>query len=237
MSRTKLNYILQSSMTRMGNTTRRLWALASRTVETGYSPWGVWECTAKNLLQAPQSQQNEVFQHFLHTKQRELEIVIISSVLVATLVGSLMSWNWFPVPPYTAKIAMLCALIHALLGTSIATQQFLIMAQISISPQRNKALLCAILGSDASSFASPMPRPRRLTSVSWQAPTMLLGNSIVFLLVGIAIHIYDAARSAGIWGADMVTALCFTISLIFAVTTYFIHWVALYWVVNAELQA
>ena len=125
------------------------------------------------------------------------------------------------VPPYTAKIAMLFAFVHALLGTSITTQEFLIMAQISISPQRDKALLCEILQSDRGSCISPMPRPRRLASFSRQAATMLLGTSIVFLLVGVSIHTYDAAKSARIWGPEVVTMPCFTTWSIFPLTTYF----------------
>jgi hypothetical protein len=64
---------------------------------------------------------------------------------------------------------------------------------------------------------------------------MLLGSCRVLLLVGISIQIYDTTKITRFWAPGVVTVLCITTSLVFALTTYFLHWVALYWVVNAAL--
>src|SRR4051794_11049125 len=119
-----------------------------------------------------------------------------------------MSWNWFPSPPHPTKIAVLIALVHSLLATAIATHQSLVFGRISVNQRRDHVLLSAVLGYDATLYASSHKQPQRLVSFTWQTPTMLLGSSIMCLLVGIAIHVYSAAQTAGVWGPEAVMALC-----------------------------
>ncbi|KAF7551732.1 hypothetical protein G7Z17_g4792 [Cylindrodendrum hubeiense] len=187
---------IRAVSSRLSSNARAGWLIVRKTIRTGYSPWDVGDSLAKDLLEAPPAEQSATIQRFIDIKQRELEIVMVSAI--ASLVGSLMSWGWFPVPPYTTKIALLCALIHSLLATAIATQQFLLVGRIAVSRQRDRVLLSVVLGSDPDLYERSQLRPRRLFSFAWQSPTVLLGSSIMFLLVGIAIHVYDAAHSAGL---------------------------------------
>jgi hypothetical protein len=65
---------------------------------------------------------------------------------------------------------------------------------------------------------------------SWQIPTMMLGNSIVFTLTALAIAIFDEARKAVGWRTpEMVTAICVAVSITLSVTCYFISWICVEW--------
>jgi cation transport ATPase len=72
---------------------------------------------------------------------------------------------------------------------------------------------------------------------SWQIPTMLLGNSIVFTLVAIAIAVFDNARKAIVWQTpEMVTAVCVAVSLAFSVSCYFISWFCIEWKMQEAIR-
>lgn len=58
----------------------------------------------------------------------------------------------------------------------------------------------------------------------WQAATMLLGISIMVLLIGLMVFVYEAAKAAGSWGDEVKVAIWFTISIVFGVVTYLISW-------------
>jgi hypothetical protein len=65
---------------------------------------------------------------------------------------------------------------------------------------------------------------------SWQIPTMLLGNSIVFTLIALAIAVFTEAKKAVEWRTpEIVTAICVAVSLSFSVTCYFISWYFVEW--------
>jgi hypothetical protein len=59
---------------------------------------------------------------------------------------------------------------------------------------------------------------------------MLLGNSILFTLITLAIAIFDEARKTVAWKTpEMATALCVAVSLAFSVSCYFISWYCIEW--------
>jgi hypothetical protein len=153
-----------------------------------------------------------------------------------------MSWNWFPVPAFTAKIAALSALIHSLVAIGIAAQQLIALTRAQIHPNRTKIMQHILFGSNAGPARNAAPGSRPAAGdpnlntgsawrhFSWQIPTMLLGNSLVFTLVALAIAVFDEARKAEVWRApEMVTALCVAVSLAFSVTCYFISWFSIEW--------
>ena len=120
-----------------------------------------------------------------------------------------MSWNWFPVPAFTARIAALCALIHSVVAIGIATQQLIALTRAQIHPSRTEIMAHILFGSDAgvardvisghqpAANADQSSNPgNRWRHFSWQVPTMLLGNSIVFTLVALAIAVFNKARKA-----------------------------------------
>ncbi|KAK3373431.1 hypothetical protein B0T24DRAFT_678867 [Lasiosphaeria ovina] len=91
--------------------------------------------------------------------------------------------------------------------------------------------------SSSSSSSSSLPaRPRRLFSFAWQAPIMLLGSSVVFTFVSFITHVYDAARTAAVWGPEMITAVCVTISLCYGLGAYLVCWATLGWTVQEQIQ-
>jgi hypothetical protein len=131
---------------------------------------------------------------------------------------------------------MLCALLHSLLATAIATQQSVLVGRIAVSRRRDNVLLAAVLGYPRGQDGLSQTQPRRLFSFAWQVPSMLLGSSIMFVFVGIAIHVYSAAQTAGRWGAEVITAICFTISFAFGLGTYIVNWATLEWLVQDQLR-
>ena len=177
--------------------------------------------------------------------------------LITTLVAALMSWSWFPVPAFSAKIAALCALIHSLVAIGIAAQQLIALTRAHIHPHCTQIMQYILFGAVAHPSPSPAspsgtssgsdPGPGLSPSsqtvaldtnlnagsawrhFSWQIPTMLLGNSIVFTLVALAIAVFDEARKAAWRTPEMVTALCVAVSLTFSVSCYFISWFCVEW--------
>ena len=164
----------------------------------------------------------------------------MQSALVSSLVASLLSWSWFPSPPYTAKIAMLCALLHSLLGLGIASQQSVALSRMSLPPRRTDIVRFIVLGHAPISLPpSNTTRPRSMywRNVTWQIPTMLLGNSIVFVVVALAVAVFDKARKAAAWGPEVVTAICFSISLTFSVGCYCTSWFCVEWRMQEALKS
>ena len=158
--------------------------------------------------------------------------------LVTSLIASLLSWSWFPVPAFTVKIAALCALIHSLVAIGIAAQQLIALTRAHIHPRRTQIMQYILFGSVAPSnvtLGSPgvttdagLDAGNAWRHFSWQIPTMLLGNSIVFTLVALAISVFDEARK--VWRtAEVVTAVCVAVSLGFSVGCYFVSWVCIEW--------
>lgn len=62
---------------------------------------------------------------------------------------------------------------------------------------------------------------------------MLLGNSIMFVIVSICIAVYAEAARAVVWGPEIVTAVCFSISLAFSCGCYLVSW----YFIETEMQA
>lgn len=157
---------------------------------------------------------------------------------MASLIAALMSWNWFPVPAFTGKIAALCALIHSIVAIGIAAQQLIALTRAQIHPNRTAIMQHILFDSDAGAASSVGPSCRSVglkagngwRHFAWQVPTMLLGNSIIFTLVAISIPVFDEARKAVVWRTpEMVTALCVAVSLAFSVACYFISWFSIEW--------
>lgn len=149
-----------------------------------------------------------------------------------------MSWNWFPVPAFTGRIAALCALIHSVVAIGIAAQQLIALTRAQIHPNRTAIMHYILFDSDVGPTSgaglSCSSRSSKAGTgwrhFSWQVPTMLLGNSIVFTLVALAIAVFDEARKAVVWRTpEMVTALCVAVSLAFCVICYFISWFSIEW--------
>ena len=139
---------------------------------------------------------------------------------MSSLVAALLSWDWFPTPAYTAKIGALCALVHSLMGLGIASQQSVALSRASLHPERTRLVRSLFLGSPGKGF---------WLHFSWQVPTMMLGNSVVFTLVALAIAVYDNAHKAQCWGPETITAICFTISMVFAIGCYSVSWRCIEW--------
>ncbi|KAF8859297.1 hypothetical protein BDZ45DRAFT_801803 [Acephala macrosclerotiorum] len=190
----------------------------------GYSPWHASHMTFQHILKTPQPEQGTMIRHFIMSKQRELDTVAVASALVGSLVASLLSWSWFPIPPYTAKVAMLYALVSALLALGISAQQSIALGRANLHPNYTDILVSTITGQKSGTLCPQVPQSSRLQCFAWQIPTMLVGGSIVAILVGISITVFNAARYAGHWGDEMVTAVCLAISLLFGLTSYFISW-------------
>jgi hypothetical protein len=153
-----------------------------------------------------------------------------------------MSWNWFPVPVLTARIAAMCALIHSVVAIGIAAQQLIALTRANIHPKRTEIMQYILFGyvlPPGSCAESSVTQGRQSVTVnagggwrhfSWQIPTMLLGNSIVLTLVALAIPVFDEARKAMAWSTpESVTALCVAASLAFGVICYFISWFCVEW--------
>ncbi|KAF2807370.1 uncharacterized protein BDZ99DRAFT_573208 [Mytilinidion resinicola] len=168
---------------------------------------------------------------FVDIKQRELATVIVSCALVTSLIATLLSWTWLPIPAYTAKIVALCALIHSLVAIGIAAQQLIALTRAHIHPHRTQVMQYILFGSIANpqSPITDVNAGSGWRHFSWQIPTMLLGNSIVLTLITLGIAVFDEERKAAVWGTETVTALCVAVSLSFGVGCYFISWFCIEW--------
>ncbi|KUJ11668.1 uncharacterized protein LY89DRAFT_688845 [Mollisia scopiformis] len=206
------------------------------TLRLGWSPWHASRITFRHILRTTSSERGAVIERFIAVKQRELDTVAVASALVASVVASLLSWSWFPVPPYTAKIALLCALVHSLLAVGIAGQQSIALGRASLHSGHWAFFMPTISGRARYFDESEITDASRLQCFAWQIPSMLVGNSIIFILVGIAISVFSAARKAGCWGDEVVTAICLTISLLFGLGSYFISWMSIEWKILEEIE-
>ncbi|KAK4504328.1 hypothetical protein PRZ48_005244 [Zasmidium cellare] len=210
-------------------------ALSQRAIIVGFSPSSISQGLAAPLQNATKDEQEAMLHRFIAAKQAELASIMIASALVASLVAALLSWQWFPVPAWTVKVAMLCALLHSLIGLGIACQQSIALNRVSVHPKSTDIVRQVLLGR-----ASSGPGSKDIgfwVHTSWQIPTILLGNSIVFVVVGLAIAVYTAAREATKWGDETNTAICFSISLLFSGGCYFVSWVSIEWKLQQALLA
>lgn len=99
---------------------------------------------------------------------------------------------------------MLCALVHSLIALSVACQQSLALNRVSAHPQGLQLAFVVISG------RIPLPsdstaddrEPCVMQAFTWQIPTMLLGTSIAFVLVGLSIAVYDNAQKVGGMGPE-----------------------------------
>lgn len=132
---------------------------------------------------------------------------------------------------------MLCAMTHSLVATGIAAQQLVALTRAYTHPRRTEVIRVTLFGSagPSSFFNGARTLKSRIHHFSWQIPTMLLGNSIVFVLVGLGIAVGVEARKAMKWGPDVVTAICFAVSLLFSITCYFISWASIEWTTQDTL--
>ncbi|KAH6614306.1 hypothetical protein C7974DRAFT_404857 [Boeremia exigua] len=207
-----------------------------------YSPSGVSHVIAQSIVRAPDHDREDILERFVEMKQRELATVLLSCALVASLIASLMSWDWFPVPAVTARIAALCALIHSVVAVGIAAQQLIALTRAHIHPDRAKIMQYILFGEAIPSIPTAgldVSLTSQATAIntgsvwrhfSWQIPTMMLGNSLVFTLIALAIAIFDEARKSVVWQTpEMVTAICVAVSLAFSVCCYFISWFCIEW--------
>ncbi|KAM7216101.1 hypothetical protein V8F06_008574 [Rhypophila decipiens] len=223
-------------LTSISNLRNAAWPVVVKALRIGYSPWGSSDGVARHILETDPDERDEMLKTFVSAKQRELETVIVSSVLVAGLASSFMSWNWFPIPPYPTKIAILCSLIHSLFAAAIATQQLIALGRVIVCRRQATSILALLMGCDSFWTDSLQPQPRRLFSFAWQIPTILLGSSMVCSFVGIAIHVYHAAHEATSFGPETITAICVTISLCFGLGSYMTSWATVEWTIQDQLQ-
>ena len=77
------------------------------------------------------------------------------------------------------------------------------------------------------SSSNNVVRIRSWTTVGWQIPVMLLGSSVMLLVIGLSIAVYTAALREAHWGDESKIAVCFTISLSFITTCYFVSWLSI----------
>lgn len=66
-------------------------------------------------------------------------------------------------------------------------------------------------------------RPLKLQLYIWQIPSMLLGNSILLFVVGLAVWVFATARAAG-WGDEGKIAVVFGAFILFVAANYFLSW-------------
>jgi hypothetical protein len=86
------------------------------------------------------------------------------------------------------------------MAISIATQQSVALSRVS-NHVDSLSKIRSLLGKRLPAEGDANPNYRPLTSqlFVWQIPTMMLGNSIVLLLLGLAIFVFDDVKS---WGPD-----------------------------------
>lgn len=127
---------------------------------------------------------------------------------------------------------MLCTLLHALVGLAIACQQSIALNRVSIHPRSVQIVRRVLLGSAGKAGDDDIDF---WVHTSWQIPTILLGNSVVFVVGGLVIAIYSAAARSESWGAESNTAVCFSISLLFSAGCYAVSWVSIEWKLQRAL--
>ncbi|KAF2168444.1 hypothetical protein M409DRAFT_21193 [Zasmidium cellare ATCC 36951] len=209
--------------------------LGRKAIIVGFSPSSISQGLAVPLQNATKDEQEVMLRRFIEAKHDELASIMIASALVASLVAALLSWQWFPIPAWTCKVAMLCALLHCLIGRGIACQQSIALNRVTIHPKSNDIIRQVLLGRSSSSPSAT--DVGFWVHTSWQIPTILLGNSIVFVVVGLAIAVYTAARESTSRGDESNTAICFSISLLFSAGCYFVSWLSIEWKLQQALLA
>lgn len=148
-------------------------------------------------------------------------------------------------------MAILCALLHSLCALGIASQQSIALNRLRLHPRHLEILRRVLLiHTSTTNAATPNPTlyfssasvqdsPRAATELrhfAWQVPVTLFGNSVIFVVVGLAVAVFSEAQKASQWGSECITAICFTISLMFCTVCYFVSWMYVEWNIQKTLK-
>jgi hypothetical protein len=106
----------------------------------------------------------------------------------------------------------------------VAGQQSVGLSRASLHPQFLSVVADVFFGPASEPAHIRKAEDVRWRHFAWQIPTMLLGNAIVFVLVGLAIAVFTSASQATSWGPEANTAICFAVSLCFSLGSYIISW-------------
>jgi hypothetical protein len=149
--------------------------------------------------------------------------------LVAGVVTGALAWPYSK--PWTVTGFWICALVFALFSIVLATQQSVVLTRASTGRNAlaNLRVLMSATTIPSTTGNGSVFVPQGLTLFVWQASTMLLGISIMLLLIGLMVFVYEAAKAAGEWGDERKVAIWFTISMVFGMVTYFVSWMKTEW--------
>jgi len=199
--------------------------LLIRAIQVAWMPWNE-KATPMYYVHNSEVEKEELILEWYNGKLVELNIVTVTSTLIAAVVTQTMAWTVAPIPPWPVKVCWLSSLTQALIGTAIATQQIVTLSRIRCQPNGILQLRALIIGAQKAQHpeTNDTVKPHRAVIFVWGASTMLLGSSIMFFIIGLVIALCHAAKLAGYWGADIKIAICYFISFCYPAAVYMVCW-------------
>ncbi|KAF2688372.1 hypothetical protein K458DRAFT_427967 [Lentithecium fluviatile CBS 122367] len=140
----------------------------------------------------------------------ELNTINIAGALIAAVVSSAFSWYNIEAAPWTAKAGFYVAFVFAIFAVSSSTQQLITLhgsGPRTVSKMR--VYLSERIMSRHARFALNMP-------------VSMLDMTIVMLLVGFFIVVYDRAAKSGICNDDGKIAFVVSLAAAFVLVSHFV---------------
>ncbi|KAM7192598.1 hypothetical protein V8F20_008807 [Naviculisporaceae sp. PSN 640] len=208
----------------------------------------VWKAMAapiSHLLNEPDDdERNKLTLKWRDQLQTQLNVILITSALIASVVASSFTWPEFE--PSTDPLGIVLTIVKALWYGSLLFSIVAIAsaAQLAIALSRiaaystdlefTRRMLASV---DPKDPAMPTTRVSFPKLWMWQIPAMLLNWSINLYVLGVVILVYQAACNLVVQhvrGEAAVVLVIFTLALIWSIGNYLFSSVGLYhWVGQA----
>ncbi|ORY67579.1 uncharacterized protein BCR38DRAFT_427547 [Pseudomassariella vexata] len=180
-----------------------------------------------HLLNAEdEAERDRLTANWSHHKLEELNFIGVVGALIAGVLSSTPGWpTMMPsqddAQPWFVRTMWLTGLVFALFSVLTAAQQSLRLHRLSA--HRNG--LSLIRGCIASKTGlDGITRPRNAQVFAWQAGVGFLTASVVCMVVGMAVFVWEASDfegiSRGVWDENAKLGVAFTILLVFTVIVF-----------------
>ncbi|KAI0466090.1 hypothetical protein F4859DRAFT_498802 [Xylaria cf. heliscus] len=200
------------------------------------------------MLKEPDPEKKRKFtQRWLKNMERHLNIMIITSSVVCSIISSAFSWATFskvssvPTCPQIVKATWYSAILLSVSSTAAASQQITIIHRLDLYPE-GVQMIHQLLGEYARSPrngiqahedipAAQVLKLRPSQAVLWQIPVMLLNGSLYLFTVGLCILVYwdfTNASDASVQAVQIFGAVFFSSCAICGIVPWGISSIGLY---------
>ncbi|KAK4213783.1 hypothetical protein QBC37DRAFT_168986 [Rhypophila decipiens] len=199
---------------------------------------------AVTLNEPDDDERNKLTLKWKDQLQSQLNVILITSALIASVVASSFTWPDFELS--TSRLGMVLTIVKALWYGSLlfsivaiasAAQLAIALSRIAAYSTDLKFTRGMLTSHDPKDPAKTTTRVNFKKLWMWQIPAMLLNGSIYLYVLGLAILVYQGARNLvvqQVQGEATTILVIFTLALIWSIGNYLFSSAGLYhWVGQA----